>query len=324
MPRSSQVWLGDLVRALASHPHRSATGDIARLLGLLGDPADAVEPEEDPLADAAGDTWSAAFDAEWPASAAAGHDSPPREGHPRAALPALVPVARNAPAGPDWTAVPSLPEVPPQAAASPPDPEPLFPARSARAILQTTLTMPDGRSGPVRVDALVKACAQGKPCARLPRTPRPTLRFGVQVLMDLGEGMRPFLRDQRRLLNDIRALMGPDLVGVRYFSDSPLRGAGPGQRRHWGPYRPPSRGTRVLIVSDLGIGGDPLDPRRASAAEWSRLTHLVRRAGCAPVALVPYPKHRVPHRLRSRVPVIPWSERTTVNTVAAALAAERR
>ncbi|MFJ8108501.1 hypothetical protein [Streptomyces sp. NPDC096132] len=329
-PGSAQVWLGDLVRAMAaSAADRAAARDIAELMGLLRVPTlgtEAIEyspfPDDEDDHDGGPDTEFA----DWPTLPGADPAEEQEEVSEAfaAELPVLSPVGRTTVTEVDWEGVPSLAEATAGQAAPAPQAPPLLRPRSARAILNSALAVPDEQIGPVDIDTLVDAYAQHRVWTQLPRQPLPTLRFGVQVLVDLGDGMQLFARDQKQLLRQVQAMVGRERLDILYFSDSPLRGSGPGQRRSWGPYRPPAKGTRVLLLSDLGVGGEPLRPRRASTEVWLRLAQVVRRAGCGMVALVPYPKHRVPRVLSSRMPVITWSERTTVSTVNSALSAGRR
>ncbi|MFH8799742.1 hypothetical protein ACH4F6_09145 [Streptomyces sp. NPDC017936] len=194
--------------------------------------------------------------------------------------------------------------------------EPLFAPRSSRALLTSALTttVPDGEPD---IDVLVETFARGLPLTRLPRTPRPTLRFGVQLLVDLGESMQPYLRDQRELVRQITGLVGAELTHLCYFADLPTRGAGPGGRHTWRPYRPPGAGTRVLIVSDLGVGSPLLSPRRASVTEWHHVLDDIARAGCSTLALVPCPVAWVPAAFAGLLSALTWDRTTTVGTVAA-------
>jgi hypothetical protein len=107
---------------------------------------------------------------------------------------------------------------------------------------------------------------------------------------------------------------GAERTSVRYFEEAPLRGAGSGPGRDWTAYRPPASGTRILILSDLGTGGLPFDQIRSRAEEWRSFLALLRRAGCDPVAFVPYPPDRWP-RWVTALPVVHWDRRTTVHAV---------
>ncbi|MCZ4604892.1 hypothetical protein O3S80_14310, partial [Streptomyces sp. Lzd4kr] len=238
-------------------------------------------------------------------------------------LPVLEPVAHEAPDFTDWAAVSSLDQVTDRHLTARPPLEPLLTERSSTAILNAALTTLVRDDGEPDIDALVEAFARGIPLTRLPRAPRPTLRFGVQVLVDQGDGMQPYRRDQYELARRITGLVGAELTQIRYFADAPNRGTGPASPRTWQPYRPPSPGTRVLLVSDLGVGGPLLHPRRASVVEWYQVCHEIVRAGCTALALVPYPVSRVPAELTPLLSALTWDRTTTVSTVAALVGRRR-
>jgi hypothetical protein len=203
-------------------------------------------------------------------------------------------LARPAPRG----ATPALPH------------QPLLTPRSASAILRIALSRRI-EGGELDVDAVVAQLARCRPIEELPRKYLRSLRFGVEVLVDRGKSMQPFARDQAELVQRIHRLVGRELTTVRSFADSPMRGCGAGSTASWQPYRPPGEGTRVLVLSDLGIGGPALNPHRAAIDDWRRFSELLRQQGCEAVALVPYPPHRWPPALTALFPLICWDRSTT-------------
>ena len=116
--------------------------------------------------------------------------------------------------------------------------------------------------GPLDVPAIVEVLARRQVPERLPREAWPTLRFGVEVLVDTALPMRPFEGDQRQVAGRLRLVAGQQRTSVTYFADVPGRGAGPGPRRTWRPYEPPEQGTCVLVLSDFGLGGPALYAHR--------------------------------------------------------------
>ncbi|WP_328678018.1 hypothetical protein [Streptomyces sp. NBC_00343] len=314
----SRIWIGDAVRALET---AQTPAEEVRVLELLGFAATAL------LSADATDLSSRPESTVGPESRPRGAEQQPPE-QPLSTpdvdrtpvatdqLPGLedalaeLPLLR--PVRVETTAIPAVPLEPlaRPGGKQPPLPYmPLFVPRWTGAILRTIASrrVDDGL---VDVAALVDIIARGRPVARLPRLPVPTLRYGLQVLVDRGSGMQPFRRDQNHLVQEIRSVVGEALVEVGYFSDFPLRGTGPGPRWTRTSYRPPEPGRPVLLLSDLGIGGPHADPRRSTRAEWEEFVGLVSRAGCTVVALCPYPQQRRPHWLARLLPVIGW-DRTT-------------
>ena len=193
----------------------------------------------------------------------------------------------------------------------------LLAPRSTTAILQYLLSrMTD--DGPVDVASAVAAIAEGRTLRTIPRLGQRTLRFGAQILVDVGETMQPFRRDQAHLIAAVRAVVGHGATDVQFFADAPHRGTGGEARWTWRTYRPPARGSRVLILSDFGIGGDRLTLGRGRAEEWDALFDSLRRRACEPVALVPYPPARWPSSIRAVCPILTWDRHVTVGHAQAA------
>ncbi|MFI6494472.1 hypothetical protein [Streptomyces sp. NPDC050564] len=225
----------------------------------------------------------------------------------------LTPVAYEPSADAEWTVGP----LPPPVVGRRDEPlpyEPLFAPRSTSAILQMALSTHTSDGEP-DIPETVRRLAMGHPLTELFVRPVRTLRFGVQILVDLGVGMEPFARDQQELIGQIRHTVGQELTDIRYFDGSPLRGTGHGDRGEWSTYRPPARGTRVRLLSDLRLGGPSLHVRRADAAECTEWVRLLESAHCSAVAFVPYPPSRWPGWARELLHVVAWDRRTTAGRV---------
>ncbi|WP_425246500.1 hypothetical protein [Streptomyces sp. NEAU-NA10] len=216
-------------------------------------------------------------------------------------------------------------------ALSRPDPElmrlepphtPLLARSSTVALLEAALSG-TVRDGDVEIEDAVELLARGLPLAALPRRVRRTLRHGVQILVDRGPAMELFARDQAELCARVRALVGKDKTEQLHFSRSPLRGAGAGPLWTWDAYRPPPRGSAVLLLSDCGTIGPPGDHARSTPAEWRRFAESVRHGGARPLALLPVPERRVPGWLATIMPVLCWDRGITVGRVAARVSAWR-
>jgi hypothetical protein len=317
---TGEIWLGDLARALAEI--RPETDDdarvIARLLGL------AAQVREDAQAEAAPDTavpdpgpldeWLS--DDDEADQAGTGRAAPATQ--PSGDLPRLSPVGRRpAPKATGW-GVRSLPRVSADNLGRLPEREPLLAPRGGATILQTLIAaqIPEG---PLDVPAIVEVLACRRVPERLPREAWPTLRFGVEVLADVGLPMRPFEGDQLQVIRQLRTIVGGQLTSVRYFADIPARGAGPGPRRTWRPYEPPDPGTRVLVLSDFGLAGPATYSYRGAPDEWRSFADTLRRGGCDAVALLPVPPDRWPRWLATLMPLVLWDRSTTAGRAVVAL-----
>ena len=192
-----------------------------------------------------------------------------------------------------------------------PDPrlDPLFRPEWTRALLSGALST-EGGQGAIDFDRLAEMLASLNPVERLPRFPVPTLRRGVQVLVDRGECMQPFLGDQERILVALSHVIGKDRVIVMGFAGSPLRGTGAGSQWEWRSYAPPGPGTPVLLLTDLGIQSSGADE-----SEWLEFSGALKHSGNPLVALVPYPPERWPRRLAGAIDIIPWDGSTTISAV---------
>jgi hypothetical protein len=201
---------------------------------------------------------------------------------------------------------------------------PLFRRVVRRGILAATLStlVPEGD---LDTDRILRTICDGQPIERLPRLPRATMRRGVQVLLERSPSMDPFRQDQCDLVKALTDILTADRLEVLYFAASPFRGVGSGARSTWREWKPPPRGTPILAVTDLGIGGPMIEEDRPSPGEWLRFARRAEIAEHLLIALVPYEVVRWPPTLARAMPIIHWSERTTAGQIRRAIRdAERR
>ena len=192
--------------------------------------------------------------------------------------------------------------------------EPLFVPQWTRGILSASLAT-TSEDGPLDIERIVASLAQNQYQQQLPRLPQPTLRRGVQLLIDKSDGLVPFSRDQRWLQDALLRIVGADKLEILRFIGSPLRDAGQGPKSTWSKYRPPLAGTVVLLLTDFGIGQPMFSTDAASIPEWLDFAEEAHRAGCPLVAFVPYAPDRWPYHLRRCLTMIQWDRKTSVSTV---------
>lgn len=210
---------------------------------------------------------------------------------------------------------PSLPEVPERAGYLRPALEPLFRTQTTRAILSTALAT-EREEGDVDLDRVLWHATHLKPLKTLPRQPVSTLRFGIQLLVDRGPGMTPYLGDQDLLIEELRKVAGKDRVQTLFFDKCPSRGCGSGGRATWRQaYEPPGPGTPAVLLTDLGIASKRQPGVGVGALEWLGFAKRVRGAQCPVLAIVPYAKERCPAELLEHISVLPWGRSTTVSRV---------
>lgn len=205
-----------------------------------------------------------------------------------------------------------------QSTGAPPPMPQLFGRLWRRGILSAALAT-DVPEGDLDLERLLEIIGAGRPLDWLPRLPTATLRRGVQVLLDLSAGMDPFHTDQQNLVQALDDILADDRLEVLYFSGCPDRGVGPGPRKDWGPWKAPARGTPILAVTDLGMGGPLLDDSRAMPGEWLRFARRLKKRGHLLLGLVPYEATRWPAKLTRTMKLIHWSERTSVGAVRRAM-----
>ncbi|BEL04356.1 hypothetical protein Q0Z83_025470 [Actinoplanes sichuanensis] len=105
----------------------------------------------------------------------------------------------------------------------------------------------------VDIGAVVARLAQGRRQGRLPTRHRLSGRRGLQLLLDHGDAMRPFLADREWIKELLTQAVGLQRVEVVHFRET-LAGrvtTGPPLREH-PSYRPPPPGVPILLFSDLG------------------------------------------------------------------------
>lgn len=315
--RRGENWIADMARAVtALGVDASDHETLSRIAALLGmeKAAPARSPAGDEPVQRAVPPVATAGPAAEPTKPAS---HPPRgpAGLPEEPLQVLSPVSTQPPdAGRGWSE-PALAEQQRKKPESLPH-QPLLPPTSESATLHLLLSRVV-REGPVDVGALLDTVCRGDVLSQLPREPVRTLRFGVQVLVDLNVGMQPFHRDQAELVRRIGALAGEHSCDVKYFSESPLQRSGAEAGWTWRAYEPPPPGARVLVLSDFGLHTGGATPQLE--AEWRHTAQLIRRAGCRPLALVPSPPELWPRWLQGLMPVLSWDRQTTTARVHSAL-----
>lgn len=125
----------------------------------------------------------------------------------------------------------------------------------------------------------------------------------IQVIVDNAPRLNPFAHDQGAVLDGLETLFAKG--GVEQAGPAPADGglciASPGGALT--AYRPPSPGTVVLALSDLGCLARSHEPE---TARWAALGQALREAGCIPVALTPAPPERWARNVTATWILAPW------------------
>ena len=259
---AGEVWLGDVVHAWQALGATS-TAERSLVAELFGFHLDLnAAPAEIDAAPALKDT------AEQPRSGLVEPPRPPDDdAHVQSASGAIedeelvVPLAPAlhldaAPTAPAWRVeAVQLQSERPEHIEFAPTPEPLFASRWTRAIVGAICSTPS-EDGPFDIDTLVERLARCEAIAELPRERVATLRRGIQLLVDHGESMMPFMRDVEEVSRRILEVVGRDRTHVAHFSAFPEDGAGPGGPSSWRKPVPASTG-RYSRGLDHRVGTGP-------------------------------------------------------------------
>ncbi|MEU5464277.1 hypothetical protein ACH4KU_23400 [Streptomyces althioticus] len=315
----SENWIGDMARVMAALPDLddAALHKAAAMLSLR-QTTPAQLRNRVRLDTAAADSASRADSYEPPVPRQPSHSPRTRAlREPAPSMPLLVPLGTELAVQRAWNE-PVLAEAPPRRTVTRSVHQPLLPPRSEPAILRQLLSR-RVYEGPIDVERTLTILTSGQYVSFLPRHPVRTLRFGVQVLVDIGDGMELFLRDEEELLHRIAAVVGRHACDVRYFAEDPMyNGSGAGWT--WKPYIAPPLGTRVLVLTDFGQHRAPRSGTGGDPSTWQHMVTTLHRAGCLPVALTPLPHSRQPSWLRPLMPVLTWDRTTTAATAYTRLA----
>ena len=316
------LWIGDVIRVwrrlqLTSPEERAAAAralgfDASALLAAAQTAAGGSAGAEAPAAQAA---------ATGPIRGATngrGHDTP-------RVVPSAISVRTDEASGDAlpawWTGTQTLPPEGQAHATWRPQHQPLLRPQWTRHIL-SAMCSTRVAEGPLDATRLIEEVVRLRPIVAVPRRSRPTVRRGVQLLIEQGAPMLPFRRDVLQLIESLRDVISDDRIVMAGFErhplDEPLAWFPGGKVERW---TPPGAGSPVLLVSDLGITSRFGRTRAATPAEWLAFGRTCRAAGCTPIALLPHGRPFWPPALKRTFALVPWGHRTSVAEVHRALSA---
>jgi len=165
--------------------------------------------------------------------------------------------------------------------------------------------------GALDVERLARCIADHRLPRRLPRRLHRRWHPELVVLLDFSERLWPYQEDMHRLADRLSLQAGGPALSLRYIEHGPgglwidwqLRQKMPVWEtppRH--PWRMPSAGTPLLIVSDLGLLEGPDSLR---AAGWRHFAESLRRARVPALALAPLGEGQLDASVP--IPVLRWS-----------------
>jgi hypothetical protein len=253
-------------------------------------------------------------DVETPPSLVEAPDEASEEIADHSPLGAEVPSELEMQAGGAENPVTDVPPLPEDEGSWLPPIEPLFVPRWVRGIVTAALSVPFP-DGPPHVERIVETVARGAAIEEVPRHAVPSLRLGVDLLVDRSARMTPFTKDQAWLELALQRIIGKGRVKLRRFKGNPRTAFDKPRKRSADGRGRPDRGRPVLALTDLGIGTPMFDPDMSDPSEWLALAHLLRRAGCPLIVFVPYPPSRWPRVLARQLNVVQWDRVTSAAAV---------
>jgi hypothetical protein len=314
MARRPQAWLADLLiahRALA--PDREALDELARMLGLRLAVAHRPRSGLDARPPAAPTTAPSSGPDEFGRPLAQKRPPPPPPPAASEPLPKIISTfTRDSSAAPTLARPAWLDSVAPLAAGLTPrrrDVRPLFSRVHRRSILSYALAT-EVAEGALDVTRIVDLLSRRQPIRTLPRQRSRTLRFGAEVLIDRSPWMAPWFEEQDALADYLETLLPDGRLSITEFSGTPRSSSAARARAERAPVVELRR--PIVVLGDVGIGYRFSAHPVPSRAGWIALARAASRAGRRLVVLAPYHRSRWPAAIARHVPLLHWSERTTV------------
>ncbi|MCP4340058.1 MAG: hypothetical protein GY799_14500 [Desulfobulbaceae bacterium] len=312
MKRNHDIWLGDLIRSWEIFaPANDATSKL--LAGLLGFTWTAEIPDKKkPVPpDSETETLTTSEVIQPPPPPPAAPPLPVQEPEPdplATELPQLESQQKEQMWKTEWASVQLLPPPVSNIKPYPVIVPPLFRPGWSRTIV-TTMASRRLPIGSIDEERLVRTMASAQPVRTIPRRPRWSTSLGLQLLIDKGPGMAPFVTDQIAIARQFNECVGGERLEKCRFCNSPLRGLSIAGSLV--EYRPPQPGVPVVAVSDLGLGAPDTHINSSRPDEWLALARLLAARDSALAVLVPWPRERIPSRLRRSLAIVEWDRLTS-------------
>ena len=220
---------------------------------------------------------------------------------------------------PEWVAASPQITVPavPRAAVYEQSITPLFAPSRARALLSASaaIELPLGEPD---VQSILRTVLRGEAFVSLPRQPVLSIGRGLQLLLDRGRAMEPYVRDVAALARAVLRLAGPERVEVIWFEGCPLYGVfgeDPFTSHDW---RPPAPGVPALAVSNLDLGSSGIGAWSLVVPhDWEVVAERLAHRRSTLTAIVPHPLGRTSQRLRRLIRLVTWDRDTGIRRVPA-------
>jgi hypothetical protein len=170
--------------------------------------------------------------------------------------------------------------------------------------------------GNVDLDKIIDRLVHLKFIDKLPRRAVPTLKYGVQLMLDRSESMLPYFQDLQALEERLNQISGSSRFWSRQFKGSPL------SQQKFQKNQSPQKiinNVPILIVTDFGIAAPLLSRDRAKPGEWARFAQQARKKNCPVVALIPHKPKLWPDQALADFLCIHWNRTTSAGDLRKAI-----
>jgi formylglycine-generating enzyme required for sulfatase activity len=157
--------------------------------------------------------------------------------------------------------------------------------------------------GEIDVDRIVDEWGRGRFLAVLPSSSRKVWGRSVQVFVDRARRLIPYWEDQTRACRALREFYPPEGYTQVILPEGCSEPSSMRIGRQMVEYQPPTPGTAVVALSDLGVlarGGSSL------VALWAERGRRLRELDVKPLAVVPFRRAACPRELSRYWTILPW------------------
>jgi hypothetical protein len=193
--------------------------------------------------------------------------------------------------------------------------QPLFNPGTRRGLIRA-LGAVRRPTGDVDVAAVIDAVAMRRPLVHLPRQWISETSGRLELLLDTGLAMAPFRRDVDGFPEELRRVLGPDVLELGWFRDCPLLPPGVLRENQFDgeSYVLPNPDVTVVAVTSVGVRGTRGAPAAVLRA-WRDLADRAERSAASVILLTPLPVDRVAP-LVPGLSVVTWDRAAGVRDVA--------
>jgi hypothetical protein len=196
---------------------------------------------------------------------------------------------------------------------------PLYRRKWGRAIASSLFSI-QSPAAEIDMPEVIARIARLQPLDSLPRLRHPVIAPEIQILLDVGPSMEPYIKDQTHFVREAARVAGRDRISVHTFTGHPDWGIDAARTGEPAPYSTPSLETVIVILSDIGMGRTGNVLYQADTRDWIQFSKRLARHHCHLVLCTPYPPDRWPAGLSREVDIVQWDREVTVSHIRQRLA----